>query len=151
MGQIGKIGTKKSKIIVDTNILISYFRGDENIEKELELLGFDNIIISAITYVEILNGVKKRRLDITFKILDNIDILHFDSDISLSLTRISKSNSKIGIQTPIADTIIGLAAKQNGYKLYTDNKKDFMDIPGIKFYQTKTYSQKIVNNPLPNK
>jgi hypothetical protein len=114
MGQIGKNGTKKSKIIVDTNILISYFRGDENIEKELELLGFDNIIISAITYVEILNGVKKRRLDITFKILDNIDILHFDSDISLSLTRISKSNSKIGIQTPIADTIIGLAAKQNG-------------------------------------
>ena len=81
---------KRYKIIVDTNIFIRLFRGDENAKLLLERID-DQIAVSVITYTELLLGAKtKSRIFDLNKQIRTYPVLHLNETISLQALSIVK-------------------------------------------------------------
>ncbi|MBN1769206.1 MAG: PIN domain-containing protein [Prolixibacteraceae bacterium] len=51
---------EKELILCDTNILISWFKGDSKTILELKKIGLDNILIPSITIMELYQGVRDK-------------------------------------------------------------------------------------------
>ena len=125
---------KNEMIICDTNIFINLFRGQEKTKMALNKIGNDNIAFSIITYAEIIYGTPKTKLLPIKSFFDQLTLIDLDTDISKLFKGLVLSYSfshKVGIP----DTLIAATAISQGMALYTENKKDFDFIPGIKFYK----------------
>ena len=76
-------------ILCDTNILISAFNGRTDTIEHLELIGFENIILSSITVMELFQGMSnKPELNLIkkkIKFYDIIPIDNFTSEQAISL------------------------------------------------------------------
>ena len=118
-------------MILDTDVLIWYLRGNEKAKKVVE-----NAIpfrISAITYMEILQGMKsKDELRVFQKQMQKWDteIIHVDREISsraiFYLQEYSLSHSMM-----LGDALIAATIVQLGETLLTANDKHYKYIPNI--------------------
>ena len=118
-------------MILDTDVLIWYLRGNEKAKKVVE-----NAIpfrISAITYMEILQGMKsKDELRVFQKQMQKWDteIIHVDREISsraiFYLQEYSLSHSMM-----LGDALIAATIVQLGEILLTANDKHYKYIPNI--------------------
>ena len=69
---------QKKIIVVDTDILIKVYRGDEVKKKQLDKLK-GNVAISIITALELMQGIKsRRRLFELHKQLKAFQLIHMD-------------------------------------------------------------------------
>jgi predicted nucleic acid-binding protein len=119
-------------ILCDTNILIHFFNGDKSTLSVLTNFGFNNIAISAITVMELYQGMgnKAELLDMKKKIRF-YDIIEIDPIASTLATElIEKFRLSHNLQIP--DAIIGASAIIHQIPLFTYNKKDFGFMPGLK-------------------
>jgi len=116
-------------IIVDTDVLIWYLRGNQHAKELLEShLPFE---ISAVTWAELLQGVRNKneikKLKALFKEW-NVGILHIDENISvralLLVTDFTLSNS-----LRLADALIAATAIEHQYRLLTANDKHYRCVP----------------------
>lgn len=123
-------------IIVDTDIIIKVFRGNTIFANQLRKLDGE-FAISVVTAFELYNGVNSaNRLFELNKQLKTYTIIHLSENISekaLLLYRIYKAKEDL----LIADTLIAATAIVNDFELFTDNKKDYSFIKGLKFYHPK--------------
>lgn len=125
-----------TKILVDTDILLKVYRGDKTKHHQLQLIK-ENFSISVITACEILNGAKNlKQLASTKKELKFYPVLHLNHEISLKALQLFSQYS-VSKQIKIGDLLIAVTALHYKLQLYTDNKKDFNFISGIKFYTEK--------------
>ncbi len=70
-------------IICDTNILINAFNGNIKTISDLEYIGFNNIILSSITVMELLQGMQnKLELGSMKEKIKFYDIIHFNEQVS---------------------------------------------------------------------
>lgn len=125
------------KILVDTDIIIKSYHGNAVIFKELQSIK-KKFAVSVVTAFELLNGANNvKQLASTRKEIKAYTILHFDNDISvLALQFFSKYSIKRKLH--IADLIIIAAtALRFNLELYTDNKKHYDFIEGLKFCKEK--------------
>jgi len=124
------------KILVDTDIIIKSYRGNITIFKELQSIK-RSFAVSVITAFELLNGANNvKQLISTRKELKAYTILHFDNEISvLALQLFSKYSIKRKLQIP--DLLIASTALYHNLLVYTDNKKHYDFIEGLKFYKEK--------------
>jgi len=124
------------RILVDTDIIIKSYRGNETIYKELRAIK-EKFAVSVVTALELLNGANNiKQLASTRKELKAYTILHFDHEISSrSLQLFSKYSVKQKLK--IADLLIAATALRFNLELYTDNKKHYDFIEGLKFYKEK--------------
>ncbi len=123
-------------VLVDTDILIKSYRGDKVKQNNLKLLK-DKYCISVITALELLNGAKSIHQSKEFnKVLRYYSIVFIDEKISEEAFSLFKKYSHLN-EMKISDTLIAATALKQDLILYTDNKKDFIFIDGIKFYNEK--------------
>lgn len=121
------------KLMIDTTILIDYFRKTEKANSKLVLhfKRFDHIYISSITQFEILNGAPKTQVQFWDDFLEKFTIISFDSQAAKSAARIVaqlKSKRKT-IDKP--DLFIAGTAVAHGLTLDTLNMKHFEDIESL--------------------
>ncbi|MEO6838476.1 MAG: type II toxin-antitoxin system VapC family toxin [Ginsengibacter sp.] len=123
-------------VLVDTDILIKSFRGDKTKQINLKHLK-DKYRISVITACELINGAKSIKQRGEFmKVLRYYNITLVDEKISEQAFSLYKKYS-LKNDMAISDSFIAATAILHDLFLYTDNKKDFDFIKGIKFYKEK--------------
>ena len=124
---------QKRLVLVDTDILIKSYRGNEGKRKHLEELK-GRIAISSITVLELMQGAKtEKKLIELNKQLKAYHIIHVNeriSERSVSLSR--KYVTKHHLLPP--DNLIAATALEFSLQIYTDNINDYNFIQGMKFY-----------------
>ena len=102
----------KKVILIDTNILIAYFRGESHIIQELnEVIGFPNLAISTVTVLEMYFGMFKNEERKTKELIRKFNNFYLDKEISQNSIEIMLSN--IGKQPSLPDSLIASVAIRN--------------------------------------
>ena len=123
-------------VLVDTDVLIKAYRDDKAKQTNLKYLK-GKYCISVITACELLNGARNIHQRREFnKVLRYYDIVLVDEKISKLAFSLFKKYSFTN-EMKISDSFIAPTAMHNAFSLYTDNKKHFNFIDGIKFYIEK--------------
>jgi hypothetical protein len=121
-------------VLCDTNVFIHAFNGNKTTIARLEVIGLEKIVLSAITLMELYQGMgNKAELARMKKNLRFYDIVHVDSHISkMAVELIENFNLSHSLQIP--DAIIGATAIFYSIPLYTYNVKDFNFMPNINIH-----------------
>ncbi len=121
-------------VLCDTNIFIGAFNGKQNAIETMEQIGFDNIVISSITLMELYQGMgNKHELVQMKKKIKYYDVIEINSQISkLATTFIENYKLSHGLQIP--DALIGATAVIHKIEFFTYNIKDFGFMPDLKLY-----------------
>lgn len=125
---------EKGIILCDTNILIEFYKNNQDIVARLQDIGGNNIAISAVTAGELLFGAlnKKEVLSIK-KDIEHLVLFHINDLISHKFIELMLQYSKShGLTIP--DALIAATALVNKVSLYTLNVKDFKFISGLTLY-----------------
>ena len=124
---------EKKIVMVDTSILIDYFRKTDKTKSEwIQLVrqGY-SFAISSITKYEIYTGAIESQLDFWNKILMSVKVIPFDEntvDVAVQINKVLKRNRK---QIDIADLFIASTAMVHKMPFATLNKKHFNRIEGL--------------------
>jgi predicted nucleic acid-binding protein len=118
--------------LVDTDVLIWYFRGHHAAARRIDAMG--QLTLSAITYFEVLQGVRDRREFLAIKAMltrRQSIVLPITVDITVSATQLMETRVlSHGMQ--LGDALIAATALTQHYTLITGNSKHFADIDGLK-------------------
>ena len=118
-------------MIIDTDVLIWYLRGNEKAKKVVEdAVPFS---MSAITYMELIRGMNDKEEYRRFqKQMQrwNTDIIHIDNDIS-SRAVFYIQEYALSHAMYLADALIAATVVQMGETLLTANDKHYKFIPNI--------------------
>jgi predicted nucleic acid-binding protein len=106
------------KSVFDTNILIDVLKGEPQANKEYSK--YETVIISRITWMEVLVGANKDETDIR----DFMESYFCVSEIDGSIAEVAV-NLKRSFRLKLPDAIIWATAKVNQTILVTRNTKDF--------------------------
>lgn len=112
-------------MLVDTDVLIWYMRGNRKAYKLIENL--NGFYISVVTYIELVNGMRnKRELSEFRKAIRswNCKIIHVNEEISLkAMFYIERHYLSHSMQ--FADALVATTALVNGLTIITGNDKHF--------------------------
>jgi tRNA(fMet)-specific endonuclease VapC len=115
------------KIMVDSTILIDYFRKTDKSKSRLVKLSinYNKLYISTITEFEVINGATLVQLDFWNHMLKGFTILDFDSKAARQAAIIVQQlkTKRKSIDKP--DLFIAATAVSHGLTLDTANKKHF--------------------------
>ena len=122
------------KYLLDTNVLIDMFRGDQKIRGKIVKAGFDECAVSAITYAEILTGChlagyEAHKHEEAF-LKENFTIIPVEPSIS-KYAEIRADLLRNGTPVDNFDILIGATALVHKLTIVTHNKKHFEKIPGL--------------------
>jgi predicted nucleic acid-binding protein len=124
-------------ILCDTNIFIRAFNEMQDTLDQLQLIGYENIVLSSVTVMELFQGMgNKKELAAMKKKIKYYDVVHFDSDVSIKAIELME-NYKLSHGLKIPDAIIGATSIVHEIMLFTYNLKDFDYMPSIKLYKPK--------------
>lgn len=124
------------KVIVDTDILIKAYRGNETRIENLRMLkGIYGI--SVITAIELIAGANNiKQLSSFNKLLKVYPILYINELISKQSFQLYRKYI-LKHQLGLSDCFIASTALHNNLLVYSDNKKHYDFIEGLKFYKEK--------------
>jgi len=119
-------------VLIDTDVLIWYLRGNENAQKTVNA----NIpfTISVVTYMELIQGMKdKRELKLLQKFVkkQSIKIIQINENIS-SKAMFLVEDFSLSRSMEMGDAIIAATALENQEILLTANDKHYSFIPNIR-------------------
>lgn len=127
------------KVICDTDVMIDYLdkRRSRHIDtvNAINIIGSDNLTISAITKMELIAGIENKAELRSLK--NNIDLfttLHLNQQITLIALELMETY-KLSHGLEIPDALIAATSLYTGFDLYTYNLKDFKFIPELKLYK----------------
>lgn len=122
-----------NKVICDTNIISQYLNGNERIREKIREIGFENIYITPVIYIELIRWLSvykgltpqlRREYKKTF---NSLKVLHLTREISALAMDISiKVDS---LDAP--DVLIGATAVHYKIPVFTENIKHFSLIKKI--------------------
>lgn len=119
-------------MIIDTDVLIWYMRGNDNALHRIENL--ENFLISVVTYMELVQGMRnKNELSSLRQALHawNAKILYISEEISAK-AMFTVEQYFLSHSIHLADALIGATAIDYGLPLLTGNDKHYKVIKGIK-------------------
>jgi len=120
-------------VMVDTSILIDYYRKTDKNKTEWVLLvrqGYQ-FAISSITKYEIYSGATESQLEFWNTILEAITIVPFDENTVDKAVQINNALKRKRKQIDIADLFIAATAMTNNLPFATLNRKHFNRIDGL--------------------
>ena len=127
------------KVICDTDVMIDDLdkRRSRHIDtvNAINIIGSDNLTISAITKMELIAGIENKAELRSLK--NNIDLfttLHLNQQITLIALELMETY-KLSHGLEIPDALIAATSLYTGFDLYTFNLKDFKFIPELKLYK----------------
>ena len=125
-------------LILDTNTISYYFRGDPQVVPRLQALSPADIGVPAIVEYELRYGLLRLqaeaaapRLAALSTLLRPMQVLAFDSECAVHAARIRVELEAVG--TPIGphDLLIAAAALRHNAMLVTRNVREFMRVKGL--------------------
>ena len=125
------------KSLLDTSILITFLRGEENVVAKVEayLEEFEKLSLSVLTHYEILRGLKyirnEKKLRDFEELMDESEIITLDSEIIDKASGIYADLRRRGELIEDADTLIAASCLVKGMVLVTDNEEHFGRIEGL--------------------
>ncbi len=124
----------------DTNILISFFRGDQETVNRMNLIEQQTISTSPIILAELYKGAyaASRQVEALTEIeefLVRAEVLEFDEHAARIFGQRYNELKKLGKQTQELDLMIASICIAHNAKLITRNGKDFKNIRGLQFEQ----------------
>jgi predicted nucleic acid-binding protein len=129
-------------VIIDTDVLIWFLRGDDK-AKEV-IYANTPFKISAVSYIELLQGMRnKAELSALKKYLDTAktQIIHINENISLRAMGLIE-NYFLSHSLELADAFIASTALEIGEPILTSNNKHYKFIPNI---EISVFSREIFN------
>ena len=124
-----------SKYLLDTNIISFYLKGDESL-KEKVLSNIDSIVISIISYYEIVSGLQSinanKRITEFKKFCELVDIINLDKSSITASCQIYSTLKKSGNLIDDIDILIAGIALSNNLVMVTDNTSHFGRIENLK-------------------
>ena len=118
-------------MLIDTDVIIWYMRGNTNALDELEK--HKNFSISVVTYMELVQGMRnKKELTLLRKALRNWNtkIIYITEEIS-SKAMFYVEQHYLNHSMQIADALIGATAVSYGVPLLTSNDKHYKIVKEI--------------------
>jgi predicted nucleic acid-binding protein len=119
-------------MIIDTDVLIWYMRGNDKALRLIE--NSENFFISVVTYMELVQGMRnKNELNSLRQALHswNAKILYISEEISAKAMFVVEQYF-LSHSIHLADALIGATAIDYGLPLLTGNDKHYKVIKGIK-------------------
>jgi predicted nucleic acid-binding protein len=119
-------------MLIDTDVLIWYMRGNEKAYQVVENL--DNFFISVVTYMELVQGLRnKKELNHLRKALHgwNAQILYVSEEISAKAMFYVEQHFLRHSMQP-ADALIGATAISYGFPILTGNDKHYKVMKDLK-------------------
>lgn len=130
------MGQESRFVVIDTDILIKIFRGDEEKRRIVKLLD-EKAAISIITAMELYVGIKSRRRFYELgRQLKAVKIFDISPDISTTAYKLIKKYNLQHTLLP-ADALIAATAINSNLPLYTDNLNDYSFITELQLYKPK--------------
>lgn len=124
------------KYLIDSDILIYFLKGKQEVVERLSQIPIDNLYISRINYTELMYGVYnsakiEKNLKIIEPFLENFNILEFDKSSSLIFAKEKARLKKSGNIIADMDLMIASITMQNECILITNNLKHFERIQNL--------------------
>jgi tRNA(fMet)-specific endonuclease VapC len=127
---------KGLKVIVDTDVLIKAYRGDDIKIRNLQSLK-GAYCISIINAIELIAGAKNiKQLSSLNKVLKVYPTIYISEDLSKKAFQLYRKyilKSSFGL----SDCFIAATALHFNLQLYTNNKKHYNFINGLEFYKER--------------
>jgi predicted nucleic acid-binding protein len=124
-------------MIIDTDVLIWYMRGNE---KAYEIIENSNpFFISVVTYIELVQGMRNKiELNNLRKALHgwNVQILYISEEVS-SKAMFYVERHFLSHSVQLADALIGATAIAYGFPILTANDKHYKIMKGIQVKKFK--------------
>ncbi len=128
------------KYILDSDILIYFLKGEEDVVKKVISLPKNDLYITIINYTELLYGIynsnkitQNREKILPF--LDNFKILQFDKQSSEIFAKLKAKLKKQGNIVADMDLMIASITISNKAILFTNNLKYFKRIENLKILE----------------
>lgn len=122
-------------ILCDTNILIEFYKDNEEVISALQEIGLAELAVSVITVGELYFGARDRRELLKIKKhlagLSQIAVDPETSQLALSLLETYALSHRLNLP----DAVIAATALRHDLSLYTFNVKDFRFIEGLSLYK----------------
>jgi predicted nucleic acid-binding protein len=125
-------------VLVDTSVLIEYFRKKDKSRTLLRKLALEDhsLVLSVITEFEVFVGATEAQLGYWDQMLEHMDVRPLTSrEVRLAAT-LQANFKRRRIQVAMPDLLIAASAMEAGLPVATLNKKHFEALPGIKLYPT---------------
>ena len=119
-------------MIVDTDVLIWYMRGNTNAAQKLgSLKGFS---ISVVTHIELVQGMRnKRELNLLLKFLKNREVKIFQINEEISAkAQLYVEQHFLSHSVTLADALIAATGVVHGLPVLTSNDKHYTIIKGVR-------------------
>jgi predicted nucleic acid-binding protein len=124
-------------VLVDTDVLVWYMRGNLKAKKVIDQLGA--FYISSVNYMELLQGIRNKeelRILRHFLSLRQVEIVHVSEEISQKALNCMEEYS-LSNNLRMADAMIAATAVIFGVTLLTANVKHYTPIRGIQIKRFK--------------
>ena len=122
-------------ILADTNIFIEYYKNNPAICRVLERIDPQEIAVSDVVCAELYFGARnKQELSNIVADMENLTILSVSSKISALAVELVKQYC-LSHKLKLPDAQIAATSLFYDAKLFTLNRKDFVFIPNLKFYE----------------
>jgi tRNA(fMet)-specific endonuclease VapC len=127
-------------LVLDSNTISYYFRGDPQVVPRLQALSPGNLAVPAVVEYELRYGLLRLapeaatpRMAALAQLLRPLQILPFDSACAAHAARIRAELEAAG--TPIGphDTLIAATALRHQATLVTRNAREFARVPGLQW------------------
>lgn len=124
------------KYVLDTDILIYFLNGREEIGKKISSIDPKDLATTIITHTELHYGVqnstkKKSNLDKINRLFSSLSILPYNEQSSLIFAREKAKLKREGKLIADMDLMIASIAISHKLKLVSNNKKHFGHIPDL--------------------
>lgn len=120
-------------VVLDTSVLIDHLRGDDRARRLIAGLDHEGETLSAsvLTKVELLAGMRPAERSRTRKLIEAIDWLEVDDDLSERAGALASRFLKSHPGIDLVDYVIAATAERLGANLLTRNRKHFPMFPGL--------------------
>jgi len=126
-------GAAVPPVIVDTDILVWYLRGNDTARRFLARLPFPEREVSALTVMEIVQGCRDQRetRDVAAFVSENLaEVIHPDENISRRAIRLLELHAvRDGLR--VVDALIAATALEARVSLATANVRHYRAIAGL--------------------
>jgi predicted nucleic acid-binding protein len=120
------VGGAVSDYLLDTNILILYFRKTKGYQELFDSLAHDDLLyIPAMTRLEIIRGMRDREREDTFDFLNSLETIEITIVIADRAGELIRLWETRGMLLGDADAIMAATALNHGLALVTTNVKHF--------------------------
>lgn len=126
----------KDGVLVDTSVLVEFFKGHSRIAEIVsDLLLKNRLVITGIVIAELMQGMKNLKEELSLSdLLTEINQLELTTDIWIKAGKLALSLRRKGISLPLTDVALASLSIEHNLQIFTlDNH--FEQMPDIKIYK----------------